>query len=105
MHVKSLPEDAGMLFLFPRPEPVSMWMKNTLIPLDMLFVAADGVITNVAADTVPMSLKTVSSTKDVVAVVELKGGTAAKLRIAAGSRVTDPTLGPQSQQVSPAAPR
>lgn len=93
MFVKELDDDAGMLFIFPQPQPISMWMKNTVIPLDMLFVASDGTVTNVVSDTVPMSLDAVASTKPAIAVIELKGGTAAKLKIAAGARVSGPELG------------
>src|SRR5262245_61588049 len=56
MFVKHLDADAGMLFIYPRSQPVAMWMKNTHVPLDMLFVRADGRIERIAENTKPMSL-------------------------------------------------
>ena len=87
MFVKHIAEDEGMLFIYPQAMRASMWMKNTFIPLDMLFVAADGKVMQVVANTEPQSLKTIESDSDVTAVIELKGGTASKLRIAKGARV------------------
>jgi len=83
----SLAADRGMLFDYDPPVPVTMWMKNTLIPLDMLFVAASGVITRVAADTVPFSLARIESGGPVRAVIEVNAGTARRLGIAPGDRV------------------
>ena len=88
-----LAPDAGMLFDFGEPQPVQMWMKNTYIPLDMVFVRADGVIHRVAANTVPLSLAVVSSGEPVRFVLELAGGTAAKLGIKRGDRVEHPLVG------------
>lgn len=82
-----LPADRGMLFDFKAPQIASMWMKNTLIPLDMLFIRKDGTISSIAENTEPHSLRTISSTEPVLAVLELNGGTAAKLGIAAGDKV------------------
>lgn len=87
MFVRSLPEQRGMLFVHESPKPIGMWMKNTYIPLDMLFIRADGKVARVAANTTPHSLDTVESKEPVVAVLELKGGTAAKLGIRAGVTV------------------
>ncbi|HVF18342.1 MAG TPA: DUF192 domain-containing protein [Steroidobacteraceae bacterium] len=87
MFVKHIGEDEGMLFIYPQAMRASMWMKNTFIPLDMLFVAADGKVMQVVANTEPQSLKTIESDSDVIAVIELKGGTASKLHIAKGARV------------------
>jgi uncharacterized protein len=81
-----------MLFIYPAPQPISMWMKNTHIPLDMLFVAADGRVVTVVANTTPMSLKTIESGKAVTAVIELNAGTAARLHIAAGAQVIHPAF-------------
>lgn len=82
-----LAPDHGMLFDFGRTFTVHMWMKNTRIPLDMLFIRADGVIARIAADTVPFSEETVSSGNPVRYVLEVPGGTAARLGIRPGDRV------------------
>ena len=87
MHVKSLAPMRGMLFLYPEPRVISMWMKNTVIPLDMLFVAADGRITRIARRTRPMSLETITSMGPVSAVIELAGGEAERLGIETGAQV------------------
>ena len=79
MHRAAMLPDEGMLFPFPRPRIASFWMKNTLIPLDMIFVRADGSIDRIAENTVPHSLEPVSSGGEVAAVLELAGGTAARL--------------------------
>jgi uncharacterized membrane protein (UPF0127 family) len=70
-----------------------MWMKNTYIPLDMLFVAADGKVIRVAANTQPLSLQTIESGGPALAVIELKAGTAARLRIGKGARVMHGVFG------------
>lgn len=86
-----LAEGAGMLFDFGgQPEPRSMWMKNTLIPLDMAFIDETGVIRRIAADTTPRSLDSISSGAPVSAVLEVAGGTFARLGVAEGDRVEHP---------------
>ena len=92
MFVKHLNTGDGMLFVYPQPQMIAMWMKNTLIPLDMLFVAPDGKVTHVVANTEPHSLKTVESNGMVMGVVELAGGTAARLKIAPGAQVIHPAF-------------
>lgn len=87
-----LAADAGMLFVYERRGPVVMWMKNTLISLDMLFIAADGRIVRIAANTTPLSKKMISSGSPVRAVLELPAGTAARLGIAPGDRVRSDAL-------------
>ena len=87
MFRQRLPENRGMLFDFGAPRPVSMWMKNTYIPLDMLFIRADGTIAYIAENTVPKSLDTVGITEPVLAVLELAGGTTKKLGIRSGDKV------------------
>ena len=79
--------DEGMLFPLDRPRMAAFWMKNTVIPLDIIFVGADGRISNIAANTVPYSLDSVVSDGAAKAVLELNGGRAAQLGIAAGDRV------------------
>ncbi|MFG1349649.1 DUF192 domain-containing protein [Xanthobacter autotrophicus] len=92
MYRKSLGERAGMLFDFKVDQPVYMWMKNTYIPLDMLFIRADGSIARIAAMTTPLSTQTISSGEPVRAVLEIAGGQARKLGIAAGDRVAHPVF-------------
>ncbi len=83
--------EAGMLFDFgPTERRQSMWMKNTYIPLDMLFIKADGRIESIAERTVPRSLEVISSRGRVRAVLELNGGTASRLGIRPGDRVEHP---------------
>ena len=84
----ALAADEGMIFPFPRPRVASFWMRNTLIPLDMIFIRADGTIARIAANTVPHSEEGVSSGEPVAAVLEIRGGRAAELGIREGDRVT-----------------
>jgi len=79
--------DAGMLFLYPADQLINMWMMNTLIPLDMIFISGDGRIIGVAERTVPMSTVTIPSGEPARAVLEVNGGTAARLRIKPGDRI------------------
>ena len=87
MFRRKLAPNAGMLFDYVRSRPVAMWMKNTYIPLDMLFIAADGRVVNIAKRTVPHSLKSISSAGRVRAVLEVNAGTADRLGIVAGALV------------------
>ena len=87
MFRQRLPENHGMLFDFGQPQPVSMWMKNTYIPLDMVFIRSDGTIAYIAENTVPKSLDTIGITEPVLAVLELPAGTAKKKDIRAGDVV------------------
>ena len=77
----------GMIFPFASPRPASFWMKNTLIPLDMIFIRPDGTIARIAENAEPLSERTVPSGEPVVAVLEVAGGTAARLGLKAGDRV------------------
>ena len=86
MFRQRLPEDRGMLFDFGKPQPTAMWMKNTYISLDMLFIRADGTIAYIAARTVPQSLEVIGPREPIRAVLELAGGVTAKLGIRAGDR-------------------
>jgi uncharacterized membrane protein (UPF0127 family) len=90
MHRSALAPDRGMIFPFDTPRQASFWMKNTLIPLDMIFVRADGSIANVEANTVPLSLQPVYSEGSVAAVLEIAGGRSAELGIKAGDKVDWP---------------
>ncbi len=93
MERESLDADAGMLFDFDPPREPSMFMKNTLIPLDMIFIAADGRIEMIARNTVPGSLRTISPGVPVRAVLEINGGQAAELGILPGDTVQHPLFG------------
>ena len=93
MFRKSLAPDAGMLFDYRTPSMAAMWMKNTLIPLDMLFVDAAGHIVNIHERAVPGSLDAIAAAAPVRAVIELNGGTAARLGIRPGDRVVFPIFG------------
>lgn len=84
----SLPVDGGMIFPFEKPRIASFWMQDTLIPLDMLFIRADGSLDRIAENTIPGSLEPVASGGEVSAVLELAGGTAAKLGIDETAKVT-----------------
>lgn len=95
MFVRRMDPSAGMLFIYPRVQPVAMWMKNTFIPLDMLFVAADGRVVRVAAHTTPQSLESIPAGQDVLGVVELNAGVAEKLKIRAGAQVIHPAFLPR----------
>ena len=89
---KVLPPDHGMLFVFPATAPVSFWMKDTLIPLDMLFVRADGTIAGIVANAKPLSREIIPSPGPVRFVVELNGGRAAQIGAEAGDRVESPLI-------------
>ncbi|WP_127089989.1 DUF192 domain-containing protein [Aquabacter cavernae] len=88
MFRKQMPERQGMLFDFKQDQPVYMWMKNTYIPLDMLFIRADGTIARIEAMTTPFSERTISSGEPVRAVLELNGGASRRLGIAPGDRLS-----------------
>ncbi len=90
MFRKELPEGTGMLFDFQRDQDIAMWMKNTYIPLDMIFIAGDGRIRRIAENTEPMSERIIPSGGPVRGVLEVIGGTARKLGIAPGDRVAHP---------------
>jgi len=87
MHVRDMSETSGMLFVYSNAEYHSMWMKNTYIPLDIAFARSDGSISNIAANTEPLSLKSIGSTDAVKYVLELNAGTAERLSIDENSRL------------------
>jgi uncharacterized membrane protein (UPF0127 family) len=93
MFRKSLAPDAGMLFDFGHPRLVAMWMKNTLIPLDMLFMDKGGTIIHIEEFTVPGSLEPRGPQGAVLGVLEVAGGTARRLKIKVGDRVIHPLFG------------
>ncbi len=93
MFRKELPEGHGMLFDFQTDQQVQFWMHNTYIPLDMIFIAADGRIAHVAENAKPMSDDLIPSVRPVRAVLEVIAGTARKFGIATGDRVTGSIFG------------
>jgi uncharacterized protein len=97
MFREDLAEDRGMLFDFGKPQRASMWMRNTYLPLDMLFIDGEGRITQIATDTQPLSDAVIASREPVRAVLELRAGVTAKLGIEPGDRVVHPLFAqPQS---------
>ena len=93
MFRRELPQGQGMLFDFEGEGPLAMWMRNTYISLDMIFIRADGRIARIAENTVPMSETTIPSGAPVKAVLELIAGTAKRLGIAPGDRVAHRIFG------------
>lgn len=94
MFRRRMAADAGMLFVYDETRPVSMWMHNTWIPLDMIFIQADGTIAKIVERTVPLSQRAISSDVPVRAVLEVNGGTAARLDLKPGDRVKHALIGP-----------
>jgi hypothetical protein len=90
---RSLAADAGMLFFYPRARRVAMWMKDTPLPLDMLFVRSDGVVDSVVERAPPMSLASIRAQGTVQAVVEVNAGTVKRLQIKAGDLVIHELFG------------
>jgi uncharacterized membrane protein (UPF0127 family) len=89
----TLPERSGMLFVYDRPQATTMWMKNTYIPLDMVFIAAGGTVHRIEANTEPFSTALISSEGDIIAVLELNAGEAARIGLKPGDRAIYPGLG------------
>ena len=85
---------SGMLFIYPGPQEVNMWMNSTRIPLDMLFIGSDGTIVKIKERAVPYSTEVINSGEPVVAVLELNGGTASRHGIQPGDRVRLPEISP-----------
>jgi uncharacterized protein len=94
MYREALADNAGMLFLYPKPQPVEFWMKNTPLSLDIVFVREDGTIARIAESTTPMSEDLIPSGEPVRAVLEVKAGTMRQLGVAAGDRLRNPTYFP-----------
>lgn len=93
MFRKSVAPDGGMLFLWGKPTDSKMWMENTLVSLDMVFIDAKGRISHIAEDTVPQSLAVIDGGPGVVATLELRGGATEKLGIVVGDKVLSEALG------------
>lgn len=92
MFRNSVPEMRGMLFVWPMPQESLMWMKNTLVPLDMIFIGPDKTIHAIEENTVPQSLAQISSHGLVIAALELKGGESKRLGLKVGDKVSSPSL-------------
>ncbi len=88
MFRRHLASDHGMLFDFDREIAIRMWMKNTYIPLDMIFIADDRTVVDIAQDTVPLSLEVIAAAHPARFVLEVNAGTAARLSIQPGDRIT-----------------
>ena len=93
MFRRSLAPDAGMLFDYKTPTQITMWMKNTFIPLDMIFIGADGRIVHIAERAVPQSEEIIPSVKPARAVLEVNAGTAQRLGIKVGDKVISDAIG------------
>ncbi len=92
MFRRSLPENAGMLFVYDPPQPAAMWMKNTLIPLDMVFITPDSTVLRIERNTEPFSTKVIPSEGPISAVLELNAGQADKIDLKRGDKVIYPGL-------------
>jgi uncharacterized protein len=90
MDRRFMPADHGMLFEFDREAPEAFWMKDTYIPLDMIFISRTGIVTNIAANAEPLSERAIPSGPACMAVLELNGGAAARIGLRVGDRVRHP---------------
>ena len=88
MFRRKMAADAGMVFVHRQMQSISMWMENTMIPLDMVFIGGSGAITKIVERTIPMSQEIIASGGSVKSVLELNGGTASRLGLKAGDRVS-----------------
>ena len=94
MNRRYMPPDYGMLFEFDRDAPQSFWMKNTYIPLDMIFISRAGVVTKIVENAEPLSERVIPSGPPCAAVLELNGGTAAAIGLKVGDKVRHPFFKP-----------
>jgi uncharacterized membrane protein (UPF0127 family) len=92
MFRRSLPENAGMLFLYDPPQPAAMWMKNTQIPLDIVFISPDSRVHRIESDAEPFSTSLIRSEGTIAAVLELNAGQADKIGLKRGDKVVSPEL-------------
>jgi uncharacterized membrane protein (UPF0127 family) len=88
MYRRFMPADRGMLFEFPKEQPVAFWMRNTFIPLDMIFIARDGSVMRIAANAEPLTDTVIPSGGPVIAVLEINGGEAARIGLRPGDKVS-----------------
>jgi hypothetical protein len=94
MYRRFMPEDRGMLFDFGQQAPVAFWMKNTYIPLDMIFISRQGVVKNVVANAEPFSERLIPSAGPVYGVLEVNGGVAARIGLKVGDKVKHKIFAP-----------
>ncbi len=94
MYRRFMPPDRGMLFNFKREEPVMFWMKNTYIPLDMIFISRAGIVTSIAANAEPLSERLIPSGGPCYGVLEVNAGVAASIGLKPGDKVRHPTFTP-----------
>jgi hypothetical protein len=92
MFVEKMASGTGMLFVYPNPQATSFWMKNTLIPLDMIFADASGVVQRVHSNAVPGDLTPIPGGNNIQYVLEINGGLAQSLGISAGSLLQHPQI-------------
>lgn len=92
MFRESMPRSAGMLFIYETPRRATFWMKNTLIPLDMIFADPSGVVTKVHANAIPQDVTTIDGGEGVKLVLEINGGLAARLGIVPGAELRHPAI-------------
>lgn len=95
MFRRHLAADAGMLFLYRQTQRASMWMKNTYVPLDMLYIDGQGTIVGFSERAVPGSLEVITSKSAVNAVLEVNSGTVSRLKIAVGDKIIHPAFHPK----------
>ncbi len=95
MFRESMPKFSGMLFVYEFPQPTSFWMRNTLIPLDMLFINEKGVVTKIHSNAIPGDETPIFGGDEVLAVLELNGGLAEKLGLKAGAILQHPAFDPE----------
>lgn len=93
MFRRHMPADRGMLFDFKTEQPVLMWMRNTYIPLDMIFISRTGTVINIAENTEPLSERTIASAGPAFSVLELNAGTSRKIGLKPGDRIIHPLFG------------
>jgi len=94
MFRRYMPKSRGMLFDFGSPEPATMWMENTYLPLDMLFIRTDGTVARIESNTEPLSRRVIAAGEPVLGVLELNGGVCDELGIRPGDRVVSPMFKP-----------
>ena len=88
----AMADNDGMLFIYEKPHPLQMWMHNTYVALDMVFIAANGIVSRIEQNAEPLSDRVISSGGAAYAVLELKAGTAQRINLRPGDHVTAPSL-------------
>ncbi len=96
MHRESMARSAGMLFVYDRPQPLSFWMRNTLIPLDMIFIDARGEVKHIHHQAIPLDETPIFGGDNLTTVLEINGGLARAMGITVGSEVRHPSFGQEN---------